>query len=580
MKLSKIRSFLFSDPYSPLFRESVVKSKKRRAEDIAALFVCAVISVIFLGICTRSSPLYPLNDWVDSNCYFTVGKAMMNGRVVYRDIYEQKGIFLYFIHGLGYLISNTTFIGVYFFEVAAHTAFLYFVYKSARLYVNYLLSLIILPILSHSILTAVSLRQGDSAEEFCLPFVMYAIYALLKSLRSGERSGIPDNRTVFFMGICAAAVMWIKFTLLGVFIGYIIYALILCIIDRDMKKLLRAAISFASGAILASIPVVMYFGFNGALSDLFEVYFHNNMFLYTDERTFTDKLAGVFSLSVKGLSYNGLWGKLAYLGFFAMVIDIREPRAPLGTLLMFLSHIFFIYYGGIGWYYYSLGMAALSVPGFIAAARILVFAIDKLSDLYITLEAAVCGKPKKKKPELTAQTETAEETAKEMAKSEETAKPKSSVFDSSVMAAVSYVLIAAVITSVTVLYTDKCYRDSDNVFYMSYTEDEVWQKRFAKIINESEDKTLLNYSCLDLGVYTAANIVPSEKYFARLNIDLPEMKESLDSAISEQRTEFVVIRSTPSKFVLQYYDIIAAAKSHLEFEGSSASYYLLKRKPV
>ena len=56
------------------------------------------------------------------------------------------------------------------------------------------------------------------------------------------------------------------------------------------------------------------------------------------------------------------------------------------------------------------------------------------------------------------------------------------------------------------------------------------------------------------------------------------MKESLDLAISEQHTEFVVIRGTPSSFVKQYYDIVAQEQSFVEYEGSSTSYYLLQRK--
>ena len=32
-----------------------------------------VVSVLMLSICTKSSPLYPMNDWVDVHCFFTVG---------------------------------------------------------------------------------------------------------------------------------------------------------------------------------------------------------------------------------------------------------------------------------------------------------------------------------------------------------------------------------------------------------------------------------------------------------------------------------------------------------------------------
>lgn len=72
-----------------------------------------------LLFCTKSSPLYPTNDWFDTNCFFTVGKSMFEGRVPYLDIYEQKGPLLYFLYGLCYLVSPTSFFGGYLLETAS-----------------------------------------------------------------------------------------------------------------------------------------------------------------------------------------------------------------------------------------------------------------------------------------------------------------------------------------------------------------------------------------------------------------------------------------------------------------------------
>lgn len=72
---------------------------------------------MYLLICTKSSPLYSLNDWVDSNAFFTMGKGIINGKIPYKDLFEQKGPLLYFIHGISYIISNKTFIGVFILEV-------------------------------------------------------------------------------------------------------------------------------------------------------------------------------------------------------------------------------------------------------------------------------------------------------------------------------------------------------------------------------------------------------------------------------------------------------------------------------
>ena len=75
-------------------------------------WLCMIAAAAVLAIGTKSSFLYPLNDWVDSNCFYTMGKAMVHGKVLYRDLYEQKGPLLYMLHAVGYLISPGSFTGV------------------------------------------------------------------------------------------------------------------------------------------------------------------------------------------------------------------------------------------------------------------------------------------------------------------------------------------------------------------------------------------------------------------------------------------------------------------------------------
>jgi len=141
---------------------------------------CLLLSALFLLICTKSSPLYPFNDWVDTNASFTMGKAMMNGRVLYRDIFDQRGPLLYFLYGMGYLISHTTFIGIFIFEVLSFAIFLFFCYKSFNLYLDKHYSFIVLPLISFLVLNLRSFSHGGSPEEFCLPLLSFSLFCLMR----------------------------------------------------------------------------------------------------------------------------------------------------------------------------------------------------------------------------------------------------------------------------------------------------------------------------------------------------------------------------------------------------------------
>ena len=59
----------------------------RRAIVVAAAAAAALAVMLF---CTRSSFLFPMNNWDDANSYFTMGKSMMHGILIYRDIFDQK----------------------------------------------------------------------------------------------------------------------------------------------------------------------------------------------------------------------------------------------------------------------------------------------------------------------------------------------------------------------------------------------------------------------------------------------------------------------------------------------------------
>jgi len=74
---------------------------------------------------------------VDRIVYFNGIKTDRKGiaKITTAD-FEQKGILLYLIYGLGYLISNKSFYGVFIIEVAFFTIFLYFVSKIVRLFLN------------------------------------------------------------------------------------------------------------------------------------------------------------------------------------------------------------------------------------------------------------------------------------------------------------------------------------------------------------------------------------------------------------------------------------------------------------
>ena len=146
---------------------------KEKIKEIIYLFL---IIFIILLLTSKNSFLYPLNDWVDENAFFTMGKSLMNGVVPYRDLYEQKGPLLYLIFGIGYLISNTSFLGVFILEVVSWVIAMIFFYKIIILFLSKRSANIIIPIFVSLLSTTYAFAHGGSAEEFCMPFFFITLY--------------------------------------------------------------------------------------------------------------------------------------------------------------------------------------------------------------------------------------------------------------------------------------------------------------------------------------------------------------------------------------------------------------------
>lgn len=493
------------------------------------LLFCLLSSFVTLVICTRSSFLYPLNDWVDSNCFFTVGKGMFNGQVVYRDLYEQKGILLYFLHGLCWLISHDSFLGVFFLEVIAGTFFLYYSYLIMRLYCKRV-CLVTLPFLAAAVYSSSSFVLGDSAEELCLPLLAYGLYVSIRSLKEKTSIGWKD---AILIGVTSGAVLWIKFSMLGFYLGWIWVPATVLLFSRKWKELLTLIGGIIGGVFLITLPFFLYFAANGALSDWFEVYFYNNIFLYHGESIpFWMKILGVWKEVGSRLAWNYSYGFFVFLGLLFGLLYLKAS-IKLQLILSFAGLTMTTYINGTAYAYYTLIFAIFAPFGWICLIRLIFIAIEAirmLSHGKLTLKIG------KKAGQIT---------------------------------------LASVSGAMAVWSLFYCLNTSQNTNLLLADKNTLPQYRFAEIINQKEDATLLNYGFLDGGFYTTSNTFASCRFFCTLNMEyLPEMMETQNAWLKDGISDFVVTRSI--QLHEDRYQKVDECTYEL-YEGQPWTFYLYER---
>lgn len=325
----------------------------RRREGLFMAAFCLAAAALLLLLASQCSPLYPINVWVDANCLLTVGRAMKEGAVLYRDIYEQKGPTLYLIHMLAAHLSDTSFLGVYVMETLSLAATLFAACRLLRRRLGAPYALAGAVLLGAGLLTGSAFFAGDSAEEFCLPCLMAALSVALRASDSGPMRG----RDLALCGLLAGVVATIKYTVLGLFIGLCAAEGVAALRAGGMKRALHSAGAFLAGMAAPILLWVGYFAAQGALGDACTAYLYNNIFLYGGE-------AGELSLRAlaRYVRANALWALPAALGMLAAIVRMRGQRR-LAVLLMGGCALAVVVFLGRLWPYCPLALGVFAVLG-------------------------------------------------------------------------------------------------------------------------------------------------------------------------------------------------------------------------
>ena len=471
------------------FERSEIKDTDRSGKANRAralLFLLSSLTVLLL--CSKCSPLYTFNDWCDMNWFHTMGKGMFSGLVPYRDLYEQKGPVLFFIIGLVSFFSERSLIGVFLLEAVALFFYQHFSYKIARRYLTEAQARA--AAVATAVLTATtwSFNQGGgSVEEYCLPLFAYGLYKLLVYLEDGRTLSFGE---MFIFGLIVGVILWSKYlTALYFAIIMLIWMQDMLFVRHDGKNLLRGILAGFLGVVAVTLPVLLYFAANGALGDLFTVYFLDNLFHYSDPQTVVHPLVKYIGIYLSNfiLDAIAIYGLAVY---FRESRKTQNRRTAVCLLVFYCVQVLEVLLIGYYTYYYLIFApftAMMTVP-----------LVKRLSAYREKRREAGARFPKKR-------TEIA-------------------------LAVTAGLLVCLLGSNVTL-----------ELFRRDYPQIEV-----AEYIEEQGDETptLLCYKMLDYGFYRAAGLSPTTRFYALNNYaeeSFPEIYEEFERYVEEGVCEFVVV---------------------------------------
>ncbi len=521
------------------------------------VLICALVSFVCITINSKNSFLYKLQDCDDAQCFMTIARCMRRGDILYKDIYEHKGIVLYFLYLIGNIISTSSFIGVYFIELLSFFVFVLFLIKTLRLFcksdfANYCFAALI----AIRATSVVEFRAGGQCEEFVLPLFAISLYLAFSQCLSLKKRDMTAYSII--IGLCFSAVFWMKYTLTGLYVGFALSVLLIGIINKDVKYILKNGLFFVLGALMGTIPVMLYFGVNKAIPDLWEVYFYTMLFKYGKSRSLgATKIA--FQLSkvmIKGcVTVPFIMWVLIPKKQICKAIRVQGLLMPLFSVIgcacgvlqpyTFECFRFFAVFGYIG---------AICITKHLTSSEVFNSKLKKekksrFDRFVIKLNGDVANWKKEWETML---------------------RPKfQSVFFSSMTA------IGGLVLLIFLGWFPSPFR-----MYMSYDLHDYQLYRMKEQITERvpNDPQILYFNCTDMGLFFLTDTYPMDKYFCAYTLYKPEDLDYYNKYILTGKADFVAARKPQDQLEgYGYYLIYEDSLAPFVWDGGYWSNYLYAR---
>lgn len=520
-----------SQPTLPIQSE---QAASMRYQDKYTYVLLLLFAAGIMLVVSKSSPLYVINDWVDLNAFLTMGKGWAHGLVPYRDLFEQKGPVLYILFLLAHQIANS-YLGVFIIETLFFFLTLVILFKTARFFLSSRMSLVLCFISAIFLTLSPFFKAGGSAEELAFPAIVYTIYLVFKLQAQAFKL---SKMSYLLSGVSLGCLFWAKYTMIGSWVGFFLSLAVCLLIQKELKELLGAVTYSLLGFSLVSFAVLAYFYATGALGDLYHAYFYANIALYPPEgaSSVAGKLINAIVIYVSYLKDYPLLFAALLGGPFIALFDKQIFRTN-GVLFMYLSSYFLLiattFFGGKFYEYYFLVLCPFAcLPLLSVLVR-----LDRqpVTRLRLLLTSVTC-------------------------------------------------LLFSMGMNGNIVFS-KLFPDNPSIS-LDGSASEPAQLRFAKLIRQEDNPTLLNYGQLDMGLYQAADVLPVNYFFEKQNIPdsrLPQMMAEQNRLVDEKQVMFVVVRTLQGKseteipeHIRRNYDLIAV---HDQFFEQDRTYWLYKVKP-
>ena len=289
-----------------------------------------------------ASPLFPEYCFQGDNViFYLMGKELLNGKVLYKDLMDNKTPLIYFTNAIANLLSYKH-IGLYIIEVIFMFITLVLVYKIIVLYTkNYRFNLVSCFIFGVFLNNSFISLGMSKTESYFLPFSLALLYILIKYLKNCDNDANKElnYKEVIAMGAFGAISFLYNQKAIFYFMPCYLIILVKLIYEKEYRYIVKYSLQMFSGAFISFMPFIMY----AIATDSIDYAYFNivkTAINYVGASSSYTSNANAFSAMFNYMGKHILFFMLVYISLF--IVALREKNVYVKSLY-FTSLVFNIY---------------------------------------------------------------------------------------------------------------------------------------------------------------------------------------------------------------------------------------------
>ena len=237
---------------------------RQKTVEYVGLFIVSLTHLLLFSLWT--SPFYRLWYGCDASFFTLVGRGILSGKIPYRDFFDLKGPYFFFVEALGQLMAHDR-LGAFLIQIPFAFASLVLIYEICLLFITKKKAIFIMIVYLWGNIT--TLWGGNTLEEFALPLSFLCLYIVLKAVVR-EKKSLSDLSflTILLLGICLGIDILAKISVAAPILGIIAAVLYFDLCAKNFRGFFLNILYIILGVSIAALPPIIYFGMNGALSDM------------------------------------------------------------------------------------------------------------------------------------------------------------------------------------------------------------------------------------------------------------------------------------------------------------------------